>query len=551
MEESEPEDTTKEEPINAEYSREYEAKTKSQSTDTTSPSSSSYYSPPKRNGKKIAAVIVIIIVLAAAIFLLLPTKCDVTVDIKGSGYVDGIGTYNEGDRVTLTATGSYGFTFKYWQEDGQRISNSDTYTFIASEDRDITAYFERNTYKITTSANYPNAGDVAGGGQYLYEDTARLTASVDYGYTFGGWYSGGELLSTSTHYSFEVVDNVTVEARYSIIHDASFTVSGSLSPGNTITFDSKYDVEISSSTWTFTDVIYGGQPSLSSTLKGLLSANFTADEPCAVKISRTVRYSDGYTDTDTKTVVVDGTVKKHYEWDYWTKGSFLGIEYDKKKGMTWDIPYRFSWYYEYFSKDIPRGYTPAKAVLGEFVTSNDPIIRAMAQGLMNYADGMSDYERVSCLLGFVQSFPYEYDSDRYGGEYYRFPAETLWEGKGDCEDFSILFCALAEAMGYDTVQFRVACYESDGTLIAYHMAPGILLPDTYGTYVPVNGKNYTYCEPTTDNMLKIGEKPSGYEIIKTYTYRRGRYIQTHPKLGTGARNPIIRLRNRTYSFSTP
>jgi transglutaminase-like putative cysteine protease len=55
------------------------------------------------------------------------------------------------------------------------------------------------------------------------------------------------------------------------------------------------------------------------------------------------------------------------------------------------------------------------------------------------------------------SMPYTLDSDTHGTEeYWQGPGETMDRGTGDCEDFAILFSALAEELGHDAKV--VFCY---------------------------------------------------------------------------------------------
>ncbi|HHG85782.1 MAG TPA: hypothetical protein ENJ82_13625, partial [Bacteroidetes bacterium] len=59
--------------------------------------------------------------------------------------------------------------------------------------------------------------------------------------------------------------------------------------------------------------------------------------------------------------------------------------------------------------------------------------------------GFSDWQTVNFIISFVQYLDYKDEE----GEYPRYPAETLVEGAGDCEDTSILLSALLRELGYD------------------------------------------------------------------------------------------------------
>ena len=136
---------------------------------------------------------------------------------------------------------------------------------------------------------------------------------------------------------------------------------------------------------------------------------------------------------------------------------------------------------------------------------------------------MSDIQRVNYVLKFVQSFSYEYDDDGKGiDDYWKYPAEMLWEQKGDCEDHAILFATLMEAMGYDAVLYYVYCYDSSGNFTGAHMAVGVSVSGASGTYTTYDGKNYFYCEATADagtgieNWANVGYMNNKYVIQRTF-----------------------------------
>lgn len=64
-----------------------------------------------------------------------------TIDPDGSGTVIGAGQYQEGETVTLVATPADGYEFTGWQEGGQTVSTSATYSFMAAGDRALVAVF--------------------------------------------------------------------------------------------------------------------------------------------------------------------------------------------------------------------------------------------------------------------------------------------------------------------------------------------------------------------------------------------------------------------------
>ena len=57
------------------------------------------------------------------------------------GSVEGGGEYTHGESVTLTATATEGYKFVIWTEDGEEVTDTEVYTFIAEADRDLVASF--------------------------------------------------------------------------------------------------------------------------------------------------------------------------------------------------------------------------------------------------------------------------------------------------------------------------------------------------------------------------------------------------------------------------
>jgi hypothetical protein len=55
----------------------------------------------------------------------------------------------------------------------------------------------------------------------------------------------------------------------------------------------------------------------------------------------------------------------------------------------------------------------------------------------------------------ADNIAYKSDQDRWGGDYWQTPEETLSYRTGDCEDFSILLCSLLRAYGIDAERVYV------------------------------------------------------------------------------------------------
>lgn len=91
----------------------------------------------------------------------------------------------------------------------------------------LKAYYTRNTYSVSLSNGL--AGSISGEGVYPYNTRVTVSAdSTNIGYGFAGWYSGDELLSAESEYSFNIDRNI--EARFKVVEPLElleFTSDGS------------------------------------------------------------------------------------------------------------------------------------------------------------------------------------------------------------------------------------------------------------------------------------------------------------------------------------
>lgn len=159
-------------------------------------------------------------------------------------------------------------------------------------------------------------------------------------------------------------------------------------------------------------------------------------------------------------------------------------------------------YAEYRANDATRS---GSSNLAQFVTKSDPIVMGVASKLSSIAQnkGFSDLQTANFALAFVQSMRYAHDNETAGAdEYFRFPVETLYNEVGDCEDTSILYAAIMEAMGYDAVLLTLPS----------HAAAGVAVSGASGTYFSYDGVKYYYAETTSDYRL-IGNMPSKYDGV--------------------------------------
>jgi transglutaminase-like putative cysteine protease len=190
------------------------------------------------------------------------------------------------------------------------------------------------------------------------------------------------------------------------------------------------------------------------------------------------------------------TYNKIYQWNFNNKNWKISLEIPIDK-------------YEHF-RDLDINRVPQNVgtyAMASFVTSSDQVVETLADKLKILAEGenFDESATVNFILRFVQeNVNYVWDNESKNcTEYWRYPIETLVEKKGDCEDSSVLFASIMDALEYNTVLLFYIVEEDVG-----HLAVGIHLKgESYGEYVIYDSKKYHYCE-TTSYGFNIGEIPS-------------------------------------------
>ncbi|MBO5854667.1 MAG: choice-of-anchor J domain-containing protein, partial [Bacteroidales bacterium] len=127
------------------------------------------------------------------------------VNPEEAGTVSGNGNYIAGQTATLTAVANGGWQFVNWTENDTIVSESAEYSFVVESARELVANFEEvGLIEITAIVNPEETGTVDGTGEYLYGETATLTAYANLGYKFANWTENGEVVSEDAEYSFVV-----------------------------------------------------------------------------------------------------------------------------------------------------------------------------------------------------------------------------------------------------------------------------------------------------------------------------------------------------------
>ncbi len=159
-------------------------------------------------------------VTVTANFAMIDYTVTLNVDPAQGGEVEGDGTYNLGDEVTVIATPAEGYLFVNWTDAEGEVSENETYTFtMPSSNVVLTANFEEiiiPKFTLSLEISPANAGTVSGGGEYEEgEDVTVSTTAVNENFVFLGWTNGTDTISNDAQFVFTMIDeDVTLVAHY-------------------------------------------------------------------------------------------------------------------------------------------------------------------------------------------------------------------------------------------------------------------------------------------------------------------------------------------------
>jgi hypothetical protein len=146
----------------------------------------------------------------------------------GGGTVEGDGTFNCGETITITATAEEGYTFMYWMEDDVIVSPDAIYTFTLEAPRNLVAHFDQKTIEIALSAEPTAGGTVSGSGTDIpCGNEVVLEATADDCYTFINWTENDVEVSIDPVYTFTPFEDHTFVAHFAI---KTFNIEASAAP---------------------------------------------------------------------------------------------------------------------------------------------------------------------------------------------------------------------------------------------------------------------------------------------------------------------------------
>lgn len=175
-------------------------------------------------------------------------------DPADGGTVRGMGWYDVASKVTVRASNKTDFVFTCWtNQQGDTISTESQFKYTKLEGNEtLTAHFRFSPgspaepveiaqfvyHQLTLKADV--GGSVSGGGKYLPGTRIYLSASVNTGFVFDGWYdSAGELVSSSAKFYYTTTAAaVTLTARFAFDPSAPgepVTPSFDTTPTHTLT----------------------------------------------------------------------------------------------------------------------------------------------------------------------------------------------------------------------------------------------------------------------------------------------------------------------------
>ena len=149
------------------------------------------------------------------------------------GVLAGAGTFALNSSVAVTAVPNAGYIFTSWTENGSVVSNSSSYQFTITGNRNLIANFTvipPGNFAVNLSSSPAAGGTTTGSGAYVIGTSVTIVAAANAGYTFVNWTENGNAVSASSSYQFTIIANRTLVANYRLIPAAQFAVTLTSNP---------------------------------------------------------------------------------------------------------------------------------------------------------------------------------------------------------------------------------------------------------------------------------------------------------------------------------
>jgi len=316
-------------------------------------------------------------------------------------------------------------------------------------------------------------------GPYKLGSSVTLTASTESGIKFSGWYDENfNLLSSKTSYNMIVGGDITIYALNDDATDATIT--------SDIELDLNNQLDLSDATFTISNIE-------SDKILTSDDGKFTFEDGGIYEIWSTE--SDGR--NGYFVVMVKGDVYREFKWTFDNYTYMLSLEIDYEDYLyakdLYSVKERRTNSSNNYAHDktfVTYSYTDD--VMAPYM---EELVNKMIDALKSRYSNISEKTLLNYVLKFSQSFEYQSDEEYMGyEEYWKFPLETLYDQGGDCEDTSILLCAIAHQ-----------CREKLN--MSYNTAM-LLLPEHMAGAIKLSGSTkWSYAETTSDTY-DLGSIPS-------------------------------------------
>ena len=133
-----------------------------------------------------------------------------SISTTSGGSASGGNTYEHGSNANIFATAEDGYAFSGWSGDGVLEPDQASTTVSMTEERNITANFQIQSYQLTVLAG--EGGSVSAGGSFEHGTSKVITATPNEGYSFSEWSGEGISDSSDMNTTVLMTESRTVSA---------------------------------------------------------------------------------------------------------------------------------------------------------------------------------------------------------------------------------------------------------------------------------------------------------------------------------------------------